>query len=58
MENTEKVVVSREMEEAVMNAMYDFVLNTTLNHSYAKPEELAILPSTTQLLFDYWSIPS
>ena len=51
----EKVVLTREQERTVMNAMYDFVIRTTTNSKEATPAELEALPGMTTRLIDYWT---
>ena len=48
MEETEVVILSRQQEKAIMNAMYDFVMRTTT-------AELGALPEMTKMLIDYWA---
>ena len=51
----EKVVLAREQEKAVMNAMYDFVVRTITDSKKATPAELEALPGMTTRLIDYWT---
>ena len=52
----EKVVLTREQERTVMNAMYDFVIRTTTNSKEATPAELGALPEMTKMLINYWAV--
>ena len=55
MEETEVVILSRQQEKAIMNAMYDFVMRTTTSSKEATPAELGALPEMTKMLIDYWA---
>lgn len=50
----EGVVLSREQQRNIMNALYEFVTRTAVNSENVSPAEIKALPEMTKLLIWYW----
>ena len=53
-EKQDKVALSREQEQGIVNVMYDFVVRTMLKSQDARPAEIGVLPEMTRMLISYW----